>query len=135
MFIAHLFISQKALARKKALKNSTSLSAEIKTKLEPLLRANYMSSDESILDSNDEFSDNAAENAPCPVPTRRNKLLKKRATWRSEEFQVYMHSLDRKIERRRTEQGRVMVLDCEYGDDSTRSAPADCPEWARTIFD
>ena len=95
-----------------------------------------MSSDESLIESNDEFSDdNAAENATGPLPTRRKKLIKKRATWRSEEFQEYICSLDRKIERRRTERGKVMVLDSEYGEDSKRSAPDDCPEWARTIFD
>ena len=103
--------------------------------MEPLLKAEHMSSDESIVKCNDEFSgDDSAENASCPLPTRRKKLIKKRASWRSEEFQEYICSLNCKIARRHTERGKVMILDCKYGEDSTRS-PADCPEWARTIFD
>ena len=63
MFLVILFLSHKALARKRALSVSTSLNAETKSKLEPLLRPEFMSPDESIVESNDEFSDDgAAEN-------------------------------------------------------------------------
>ena len=97
-----------------------------------LKSAEYMSSDESIVESNNKVSDyDSAVNASCPLPTRRKKLIKNCASWRSEE---YICSLDHNIEQRCTEWGKVMILDCEYGEDSKRPAPADCPEWARTII-
>ena len=93
---------QKALAHKKALKNTTSLSADVKAQLELLLTAAYMSSDESVI-SSDSASKDEIENTSLPPPTKRKKLIKHHANWRSAEFQDYIESLDRKIESKLTE--------------------------------
>ena len=58
-----------------------------------------------------------------------------KATWRSPEFQSYIESLDSKMERRRSERGRLMALKVEIGECSSHGAPDDCPEWACSIFD
>ena len=58
-----------------------------------------------------------------------------KATWRSPEFQSYIESLDRKMERRRSERGRLMALKVEIGECFSHGAPDDCPEWVCSIFD
>lgn len=117
------------MARKKALKNSTSMSADLKSKVEPLLKAAYMSSDESVLSCSSDEGENALSE-----PSRK-KVRKHMAVWRSDEFQEYISSLDRKIQRKRTERGKTMVLTTVLGENSLRSAPDDCPDWAKTLFD
>ena len=104
----------------KALKESTTLDVATKKKLEPLLGVNYMSSDESVITSEDEESD--------AIPAK--KFVKRVAVWRSVEFQNYISSLDRKIARRRTDRGKMMMIPVEDGEASSRDAPSDCPDWA-----
>lgn len=79
-----------------------------------------MSSDESVIMSEDEESD--------AVPAK--KFIKHVAMWRSVEFQNYIDSLDRKTDRRRTERGKMMMIPVEDGESSSRDAPVDCPDWA-----
>ena len=93
-------IVQKAIARKKALAASTTTSRDIKEMVEPLLAASYMSSDESVIVSKEESEEQLLSLGPA---TQGKKLVKKRAAWRSTEFQGYIDSLDRKIERRLSE--------------------------------
>ena len=89
---------------------------------------NYMSSDETASDA----SSNSGDEGIC---TQQGKKLRKHpAMWRSAELEEYIQSLDRKIARRRTERGKVMVLNTSIGCNSLRSAPIDCPEWAKTVF-
>ena len=126
---------QKALARKKAVGISMTLSADTKTKLDPLMKADYMSSDESLSPGSDQSD---CEDGEMTTQSSRKRLLKHRATWRSSEFEEFIQSIDRKIERRRTERGKMMVLERLSNEGSpctTRSAPLDCPEWAKTVFD
>lgn len=63
------------------------------------------------------------------------KNLKRTSAHEEANFEECITSLDRKIERKRTERGKTMVLEIEAGEDSTRGALADCPEWGKTIFD
>lgn len=129
-----MVIVQKAAARKKAVKASSSLSADEKTQLEPLMNADFMSSDETISPGSNSDLEN---DDPLPtVATQRKRLMKHTVGWRSTDLQEYIRSVDRKIARRRTERGKMMVLDTVVGEKtSTRPAPADCPEWAKTVFD
>ena len=90
MLLVLLFLSQKALACKRALSVFTSLNAETKSKLEPLLRAEFMSPDESIVESF--LINGAAEKALCPVSTRHKKLTRGHATWHREEFEEYNYT-------------------------------------------
>ena len=113
---------QKAVARKKALLQSTTLDAETKQKLQPLMKPQYMSSDESVVESGDDSEQEEQ--------LGEKKLVKRRAVWRSHEFQNYIDSIDHKIQRRRSDRGRSMTLKVEIGENSARSAPEDCPEWA-----
>ena len=48
---------QKAIAHKKALKASTTTSREVKEMVEPLLTPGYMSSDESVIVSEEDTED------------------------------------------------------------------------------
>ena len=88
-----------------------------------------MSSDETA-------SSNSEDEESCPlVPHAANKtLVKKRASWRSQEFQDYIACLDRKVDRRRSDRAKQMALAFVLGEDSSRSAPDGCPEWAMTLF-
>lgn len=97
-----------------------------------------MSSDESVANSiSDTDNSDAEDNVPLlHVHQQRKKLLKKKASWRSPEFQDYISSLDRKIERRRTERGKAMALEVTMSSsESSRSAPDGCPDWAKSLFD
>ena len=72
----------------KALLQSNSLDSETKQKLEPLMKADYMSSDESVVSSDDE------ENTDPEITHKRQKFLRHIAVWRSAEFQDFITSLD-----------------------------------------
>ena len=69
------------------------------------------------------------------VKSGKKKLIKKKATWRSPEFQSYIESLDRKMDRHQSERGWLMALKVEIGECSSHGAPDGCPEWACSIFD
>ena len=99
------------------------------------MKPDFMSSDESVIVSDLDDEDNISdiENLSCLQPKK--KLVKHLQAWRSPEFQQYIESLDRKIDRRRTPRARSMVLKVEVGEPSSREAPLDCPDWAKTIFD
>ena len=67
-----------------------------------------MSSDESVYESESGESD-PEHNAPLSSG-RKKKLCYHELVWRSTELESYIKSLDRKIERRRSERGQRMVL-------------------------
>ena len=116
-------------ARKRALQLSSSLDQPTKDKLLPVLAADYMSSDESVYPSDSGDSD--AENHPAPLRTGRKKKLRyHQLLWRSAEFDSYIKSLDRKIERRRSARGQRMVIPVEESESiSTRPPPDGAPDW------
>ena len=101
--------------------------------------AEYISSDESVLESCDDKSDSDAElfiRQPMMASQhQKKKLIKKHAAWRGHEFQDYINSLDRKIDRRRSNRAKRMALPVETDQDSAHLAPDGCPEWAKTLFD
>lgn len=107
------------------MKQSTTLDVETKKKVEPLMKADYMSSDESIT-----LSDQSDEE----MPLKHRKFIKHVATWRSAEFQEIIDSLDRKINRRRSDKSKSMVIPVEIGEPSTRAPPEECPDWAAILL-
>ena len=126
--------SQKANARKRAVTQSTSLDDQTKKKLESVLLPDYMSSDESVVvsDEDDNPSINSdSENLPA---FKGKKLIKHVAVWRSEEFQDYIESLDRKLDRRRSARAKSMILPTDTGEPSKRGSPLDCPEWQKPFL-
>lgn len=103
------------------------MDAALTAKLEPVLQVDYMSSDESIIQS--EGSDD--ECIVVPKKFRVNAL-----NWRSTEFQKYIDSLDRKVSRNQSERSKRMSIPTELGGPSTRQEPPDgYPDWACITFD
>ena len=87
-----------------------------------------MSSDESVLHtSEDEDSSSDSDERPHRKVL---KLLRHPLPFRTAEFQDRIKSLDRKIERKRDERARRMVLPVEEGELSKRTPPRGHPEWA-----
>ena len=130
---------QKAHARLRALNLSTTLSDSDKEKIQPVLKASFMSSDESDSDINNtvrsqpgESSDSDDDNLQPGL--QRKRLIKHQLPWRSREVQLTIESLDRKIGRRRTDRAKAMCLDIIPGSDSSRPAPENSPEWAIELF-
>ena len=131
-----LFILQKAHARARVLNQSTTIDDSTKKKVLPVLRAEFMSSEESLLeDTNSEsaHSDNS-EDHEQPHSNDRKRLMRHKLPWRSQEMQKIIESLDRKLERRRTPRGKAMCLKVVDGKESARSPPENLPEWARELF-
>ncbi len=106
-------ILQKLRRRVSAMKSSTMLTEESKEKIQQIMTAEYMSSEES--GSGDESEGRI--------------LVVRPPLWRSEEAKSVIDSLDRKADRRRSERAREMMTRRIVGAGSTRPAP-DGPEWA-----
>ena len=100
-----------------------------------------MSSDESDPDVNntarsrpdiEESSDSDDDNLQSGP--QRKKLVRHPLPWRSQELQLTIESLDRKIGRRHTDRAKAMCLDIIRGSDSSRPVPENSPEWAIELF-
>ena len=92
-----------------------------------------MSSDESeveVVATQGESSDSENETAS----NGKKRLRRCRLPWRSQELQRVIESLDRKLERRRTDRAKAMCLEIIVGPDSQREVPNDAPEWAIELF-
>ena len=121
----------------KALQRSTTIHDTIKQKVEKVLIAEYMSSEESTIQDTDEDPQSSGD-SECEIPQPkkgRKRLIRHNLTWRSREFQDILESLDRKIARRRTARGKAMCLEVEMGGDSARQKPDGLPDWAAELFD
>lgn len=100
-----------------------------------------MSSEESAYadSSNSEDDDGAVQTdseSSSQRRPRRKRLIRHTLPWRSVEFRHLIESLDRKIDRRRSDRSRSMCLEVEVNQDveSNRSAPHDIPDWAKELF-
>ena len=136
-----IILLQKAHARLRVLNLSTTLSSSDKEKIRPVLKADFMSSDESDSGVNntarsrpdlEESSDSDDDNLQ-PGPQRK-KLIRHPLPWRSKELQLTIESLDRKIGRRHTDRAKAMCLDLVPGSESSRPVPENSPEWAIELF-
>lgn len=88
-----------------------------KEKIQPVLQltADYMSSEELAEESGRQHEENTAssesENGEAQASSSQKKTLVKRMlTWRSRELQSVIESLDRKLDRCRSDRAKVMCL-------------------------
>jgi len=98
-----------------------------------------MSSDESNADgvpTNDmgRESSGSEDDASEQIVKRKKKLIRRKLPWRSQEPQAVIENLNRKIERRRTDQAKAICLEIRVDGNSERLAPHDAPEWAVELF-
>lgn len=105
-----------------------------------MLKAEYMSSEESVMGDNEERDGSSSSSSSDEDTTRdanarsRKRLIRHKIPWRSREFQQILESLDRKIDRQRSERSKAMCLSVEVGGDSGREKPDTLPEWATELF-
>lgn len=141
MLLYNNTLLQKAHARLRALNLSTTLSGDDKEKIRPVLKADFMSSDESDANNITRSQPDAGASSESdgegerPDPEqRKKKLIRHRLPWRSRELQLTLESLDRKIARRRSDRAKAMCLEITPGNDSSRPIPDNSPEWAIELF-
>jgi len=122
------------------LNESTSIDETVKAKIKPLLKGEYMSSEESAVEENDSDhssscpNDSDEEREQWSTLKKAKKLIKHPLMYWSREFQSLIESLDRKLERRRTSHSKAMCLPVEIGMPSKRKKLCDVPEWACDLF-
>lgn len=130
--IIAVIILQKAARRRKAVKVSTTISEEDKSRYLGAIQASYMSSDDSASDSEAEEGEQreGADEAE-ETTVKRKKFLTKKLPWRSTELEDLVKSLDRKSSRRRSSKAAAMMTRRESSENaSERLAPQDAPQWA-----
>ena len=59
------------------------------------------------------------------------RLIKHKAIWRSNEFEEYIQSLDKKVARRQSVWAKSMMVPISQVIGSSRQLPMDCPDWAK----
>ena len=104
-----------------------------KQKVEPVLKADFMSSEESQYEECDIDGSSGSDLEDAP-PRREKKLIKHKVSWRSQEMQLIIDSLDRKLDRRRDDRAKKMCHEVVMGSASTRLKPDNLPEWATKLF-
>ncbi|XP_065894554.1 uncharacterized protein [Dysidea avara] len=125
----------KAHARLKALNLSKSIDAERKEEIRAVLTVDFMSSDESEVDSvSTEHPDSSGSEDDREQQSSKKKLIRKKLSWRSQELQSVFDSLDRKLERRRSDRAKAMCLEIKVEGVSDRRQPDNAPEWAIELF-
>uniref|UniRef100_A0A1X7TTA7 Uncharacterized protein n=1 Tax=Amphimedon queenslandica TaxID=400682 RepID=A0A1X7TTA7_AMPQE len=113
----------KCTARKKVLNEFTTFDKNRKAKVMEVLVTDTMSSDESVVQSDEDDREDS-------VAAPKKYFVKHPLRWRSPELTNYTESLDTKIQRHRTARGKQMVVPVREGNDSSRTPPEACPEWA-----
>ncbi|CAH3181488.1 unnamed protein product, partial [Porites lobata] len=123
---------EKAARRRKAVKVSTTISEEDKSRYLGAIQACYMSSDDSASDSEAEEGEHREGDDEAEATTvKRKKFLTKKLPWRSTELEDLVKSLDRKSSRRRSSKAAAMMTRRESSENaSERLAPQDAPQWA-----
>ena len=120
---------QKRLKRAKVLRNSTAISEEDKTRYMPLMTNEYMSSEESLSESDNENIQDSDNNSDAEE-ARVRVLCIRPIPWRSRELNDLMSSLDRKVARRQTQRSVRMTMQRRTGPNSSRQAPLNAPPFA-----
>ena len=126
------FTSQKAHACLRSLNQSKTLDELTKEKFDQYLMQIYLQMTLKLMLQPHE------ENKAVIVKMRQLQLKKRlrrhRLPRRSQEFQKVIESLDRKLERRRSDRAKVMCLEVMVGSDSQREVSSNRPEWALELF-
>jgi len=116
----------------KALNLSTSLAAEEKERYKQFMTVDYMSSEHSMSESEEDES-NGEDGYESPDLERPKKKVFSVSSlqWRSPALTQVMHSLDRKTTRRRSAKGANMLVERRRaGIISSRLAPDDADPFA-----
>lgn len=132
-----LLYIQKAHARLRALNQLKTLDDTTKERIRQVLKAEFMSSEESAAENTSVEQASSSESdseQPSAAARGKKKLIRHKLPWRSQEMQRVMESLDRKIERRRSDRSKGMCLEVVIGEDSCRAKPENLPEWATELF-
>ena len=127
-----MLLLQKAHARLRVLNLSKNID-DATEKVEPVLKADFMSSEESQYEKRDIDGSSGSDLEDAP-PRREKKLIKHKVSWRSQEMQLIIDSLDRKLDRRRDDRAKKMCHEVVMGSASTRPKPDNLPEWATELF-
>ena len=132
--IIAVIIFQKAARRRKAVKVSTTISEEDKSRYLGAIQACYMSSDDWDSASNSEAEEGEqreGDDEAEETTVKRKKFPTKKLPWRSTELEDLVKSLDRKSSRRRSSKAAAMMTRRESSENaSERLAPQDAPQWA-----
>lgn len=126
-----LLSTQKKNQRIKALNLSTALAPQQKEEYMEFMTTEYMSSEHSMSESEEE--EEGDQNGSASDAERPHVKVFSVSTlpWRSEDLTKVMHSLDRKVMRRRSAKGTSMtVRRRKSGVRSSRPAPEDAPDFA-----
>ena len=91
----------------------------MRRKVEPVLTADLMSSEDSEYEDIEQEQSSESEMDDVQ-PTKKKKLIKHKPPWRSCEMQDVIDSLDRKMDRRRDARAKKMCLEVVMGADSNR---------------
>ena len=94
------------------MQRSTTIHETTKVKFAEVLKAEFMSSDESVVENTDNSDSDSDTDGRSP-PTRKKRLIKHKMSWRSREMQAANDSLDRKIDRRCSGRSKAMCLNVE----------------------
>ena len=91
---------------------SSTIDEATKQKVEPVLKAEYMSSEESVMEDTDGHASGSSSESDgdsvCDKQKSHKRLIKHTLPWRSREFQRIIESLDRKMERCRNSRSKAM---------------------------
>ena len=97
-----------------------------------------MSSEESLVEDTNSESESTDEDDEAQQRQRKGhkkkKLIRHTLSWRSNEMQQVVVSLDRKIDRRRSARSKAMCLEIVEGGASSRTQPDNAPDWAIELF-
>lgn len=129
--IIAVIIFQKAARRRKAVKVSTTISEEGKSRYLGAIQACYMSSDDSASDSEaEEGEQREGDDEAEETTVKRKKFLTKKLPWGSTELEDLVKSLDRKSSRKSSKAAAMMTHRESSENASERLAPQDAPQWA-----
>ena len=112
------------------MRKSITIDEASKLKFATVLKAEFMSSDESIVEDLNSSEGSGSDTDERTPPTKKKRLVKHKFPWRSREMQAVIDSLDRKIDRRRSGRSKAMCLEVVVSGESTRPKPDGLPEWA-----
>ena len=94
-----------------------------------------MSSEESVIEETPIEEHSNGSNVEEVHSSRvRKKLIKHKLSWRSQEMQKVIESLDRKIDHCHDDRAKCMCLQTSVGGDSARPKPDHLPECAIELF-
>ena len=130
------FILQKAHALLRVLNQSKSLDDATKERIRPVLKAEFMSSEESVTKEVPTDQEHSSESDTEEVrPSRgKKKLVKHKIPSRSQEMQRVIDSMDQKLNHRCNERSKKMCLEASVGGESVREKPDHLPQWATELF-